>query len=91
MPVEKTVLTRPYPLAWTITDNGNALANSWCTLYDKSNNGAVREKTNSQGKIIFSLDNLKRNNQTTGYSNGDVLQLVVGGIETQNKILVRKI
>lgn len=90
MPPKREVLNRPYPLAWTITDNGNALANVWCTLFNQTNNGSTREKTNSEGKIIFDLSNLNVNGSTVAYSNGDVLTLVVGGIDSQNKIIVKR-
>ena len=79
MPIKIASLQNPYPLGWTITDNGNALANTWCTLYNKTNNGATKEKTNSLGKIIFNLANLQVGNETVGYTNGDILKLVVGG------------
>ncbi len=90
MPLKIDRLQRPYPLGWTITDAGNVLVDTWCTLYNKENNGSIREKTNSVGRIIFNLANFKVKNTTVGYDNGDELQLVVGGVDSQNRIIVRR-
>ncbi len=79
MVVKIASLLRPCPRGITIKKNGVALTNVWVTLFNVSNNGATREKTNSTGRAVFDLSNFQANNATVGYTNGDELQIIVGG------------
>ena len=88
--VVNALLLRPCPRGITIKDNGVIVANTFVTLYNVENNGATREKTNSIGRAIFDLSNFKANNATVGYTNGDEIQIVVGGISAQDKIKIKR-
>jgi len=72
-----------------IQDNGVDVEGVPVTLYNEGNNGATTEKTNSQGRIIVTLNNMGINGETVLYTNGDEIRITVGGTG-QNKLNIRR-
>ena len=76
--------SEPYLISGTITNsNGSAGSSLSVTLTNETTGKTLTETTDSNGHYIFDLNNL-----STGYSDGDIINVVVEGSGTNGKELV---
>ena len=83
-------LQQPLLRAITIKENGTVLPNVIVTLFNGTNNGTIRGITNSRGVITFDLAGMSIAGSTVSYTDEDTIYIVVGGIDSQSRVRVRR-